>query len=167
MLSGLRSAAQPDRMMKSSVRGFTLVEVMIAAAILAFCICGLLATYVNMFFLTDLSRDFTLATNAVQAKMEEIKKKDFSQITNSLTGPFDLTSYGFPSSKSKGRVVVDENFDGYPGELTRVRIVACFDSRGRVIGEDKNLNGLLDPGEDSNNNGVLDSPVELVTLIAK
>lgn len=167
MLSGPRLAAQQERMMKSSVRGFTLVEVMISAAILAFCICGLLATYVNMFFLTDLSRDFTLATNAIQAKMEEVKKMDFTQVTNNLSGSFDLSKYGFTTSASKGRIDVEENFGGYSGELTRVRISASFNSRGRVIGEDKDLSGTLGTGEDTNGNNFLDSPVELVTLISK
>jgi len=36
----------------------------------------------------------------------------------------------------------------------------------KVIGEDKNLNGILDPGEDTNGNGIIDSPVELVTQVA-
>lgn len=154
-------------MMKLSDKGFTLIEVLVAAAILVFCLCGLLATYVNMFFLQDLARDFTLATNAVQAKMEEVKRTDFTQLTQAKTGPFNLTDYGLPITESKGRLEVEENFGGYTSNLTRVRLIASFKSRGRIIGEDSNLNGILNSGEDTNTNGRLDSPVELVTLIAK
>ena len=150
-----------------SLTGFTLIEVLFSAAILAFCICGLLATYVNMFLLSDVARDTTLATNAVQAKMEELKREDFTQVVNSGSGPFNLTDYGFPSPNSKGRIDIQENFGGYAGELTRVRISASFRSRDRLIGEDLNLNGVLDAGEDANGNNVLDSPVEVVTLITK
>lgn len=141
------------------------MEVLLAAAILAFCLCGLLLTYANLLILADLSRDFTLATNAVQEKMEEVKKTDFS-ILNAGGSAFNLTDYGFPYPDSKGNITISNT--GY-GDLRSVRIVASFKSRGRVIGEDKNLNGQLDAaaGEDANNNSRLDSPVEVVTLIAR
>lgn len=148
--------------------GFTLVEVLVVVAILAFCLCGLLATYINMFFLTDLTRDLTLATNAVRARMEEIKRISFASLGNST---FNLTDYGFPSNQSIGMVQVQGNYSNYTDQLSRVRVIACFESRGRVIGEDANLNGVLDinatPSEDVNSNSRMDSPVELVTLIAK
>jgi len=43
-------------------------------------------------------------------------------------------------------------------------VVVCFRTRGRVIGEDKNLNGALDSGESPDSR--LDSPVEIVTYVA-
>ena len=145
--------------------GFTLVEVLFVMVILAFCLCGLLATYINMFFLTDLTRDLTLATNAVRARMEEIKRVSFASLGNST---FNLTDYGFPSNQSKGVVEVQGNYSNYTDQLSRVRIIACFKSRGRIIGEDADLDGVFDtPGEDVNNNSRMDSPVEMVTLIAK
>ena len=149
--------------------GFTLVEALMAITIVAFCLCGLLATYINMFFLTDLTRDVTLATNAVRAKMEEIKRLSFASLSaESPRWTFNLTDYGFPSNDSKGVVEIQENYSNYTDQLTKVRVSAYFKSRGRVIGEDANLNGAFDtPGEDVNNNGRQDSPVEMVTLIAK
>lgn len=151
--------------------GFTLVEVLLAASILVFCLCGLLLTYANMFILTDLSRDFTLANNAIQAKIEEIKKTNFDSLSLGESS-FNLTDYGFPPSSQPGEITSKGNITisstNY-SDLKRVRIIACFKSRGRIIGEDSNLNGQLDTaaGEDTNGNDRLDSPVEVVTLIAK
>lgn len=131
--------------------------------ILAFSLCGILLTYINMFIFTDLARDFTLATNALQAEMEDIKRQNFDNLSSFNGTPFDMG--GFASLDAKGRVeVTDTSY----GDLKRIRLVACFKSRGRLIGEDANLDGDLDTGEDTlwvNNR--LDSPVELVTLIAK
>jgi prepilin-type N-terminal cleavage/methylation domain-containing protein len=158
-------------MKKFPVRGFTLVETLIAAAILVFCLCGLLAAYINMFLLTDLARDFTLATNAMQAEMEDIKRTSFDSLMALNGTPFDVN--GFAASDAKGRIEVCDNTScpaliSY-GDLKRVRLVVCFRSRGRVIGEDANFNGALDVGlgEDINNNSRLDSPAELITLIAR
>jgi len=167
-------------MMKLSNKGFTLTEVLVAVAILAFSLCGILLTYINMFIWSDLSRDFTLATNAVQAKMEEVEKAGFSCLDTShcngcncpsLTScpsfrdgcTFDIT--GFAGSNAKG--VISVAATDYP-DLMRVRIVASFKSRNRVIGEDNNLNGVLDAGEDiSPANTRLDSPIEMVTLVSR
>ena len=41
------------------------------------------------------------------------------------------------------------------------------ESNGRVIGEDKNINGDLDAGEDLNGNFIIDSPVQIVSYILK
>ena len=49
-------------------------------------------------------------------------------------------------------------------------VSACWKSRGRQIGEDRNCNGVLNTTpvkEDINNNGLLDSPVMLSTRIAR
>lgn len=115
-----------------------------------------------MFFLSDLSRDITLATNAVQAKMEEIKKTDFDNLTAFNGTTFDLD--GFTALTAKGLIEVSGT--GYT-DLKIIRLTASFKSRLQAVGEDKNFNGALDPGEDADANGRVDSPVELATLIAK
>jgi prepilin-type N-terminal cleavage/methylation domain-containing protein len=149
--------------MRLSDKGFTLIELLLTFSILAFCLCGILFTYIQMFILVDLSRDLTLATNAVQAKMEDIKKTSFDSLLPLNATTFDIS--GFASSDAEGRVeVVSTAYS----DLMRVRIVASFRSRNRVIGEDANLDGDLDTGEDMFiTNSRLDSPVELVTLIAR
>lgn len=142
--------------------GFTLVEVLLAVSILAFGLCSILITYMNMIVLSDLSRDFTKASNGLQLKLEEIKRTSFTGLS-ALNGiRFELN--GFSSSDAEGIVEVQ---DATYSDLKRVRIVVSFRSHNRIIGEDANLNGVLNAGEDSNGNGRLDSPLELVSLIAK
>lgn len=144
---------------------FSMVELMIGVTILVFSLTAILASYANTFILSDLARNTSIATNAVRARMEEAKQESFSNLDSLDGATFDLT--GFAVGDAKGRVEVS-NVSGFT-DLKEVRIVGCFLSRGRVIGEDSNLNGSLDVdiGEDANYNSRLDSPVEAAALITK
>ena len=148
--------------MKDSKKAFSLIELLLTVTMLSFCLCGILITYINMFFLSDLSRDMTLATNAVQSKMEEIKKTAFDNLSALNGTTFDLD--GFTGLTAKALIEVSDT--GYT-DLKIVRISASFKSRFQTVGEDKDFNGVLNSGEDADPNGRIDSPVELVTLIAK
>jgi prepilin-type N-terminal cleavage/methylation domain-containing protein len=149
--------------------GFTLIELMVAAVILLFCLSGLLATYFQMFMLSDLTRVLTLATNAAQAKIEEIRQQSFDTLLSFNGTQFNIT--GFNTTDAKGVIYVTEDTANNPlynlTDLKDVRVEVSFRHRGRVIGEDSDLNGVLDIGEDANNNTYIDSPAESVTLIAK
>jgi len=149
-------------MVKTSNNGLTLVELLLTLTILAFCLTGILLTYVNMFMLSDLARNLTLATNSTQEKMEEIRRTNFDSLLALNATTFNLT--GFSSFDAKGLIEVTNTTYA---DLKRVRITASFKSRLKIIGEDQNLNGVLNSGEDLNGNGRLDSPLELVTLIAR
>jgi len=147
VLFGQKPAGLPDLLMKSYCRGFTLAELLLAAAILAFALAGLLALFVNCLVLNETNRNFTLAYSNIQAKMEEIKNMSFDSLDVLDGTSFDLN--GFSPGKGKGRIgITDESSDS-----KRIRIVACFMSRNRLIGNDIN--------------NCTSSPVELVTLIAK
>lgn len=148
--------------MKLSDKGFTLVEVLLAAAILVFCLCGLLVTYINMFFLTGLLRDFTLTVNAMQLQMERIKSRSFDDLEDFNGDTFDIN--GIADLDAEGVIYVTDTV--YP-DLKRVRIVTSFRSHQRIIGEDSDLDGTLDTGEDANDNDRLDSPAEIVSLITR
>ncbi len=146
-----------------NIKGMTLVELMIAVCLLGFCISGLIATYYNSFILNETSKNQTLALNAISAKLEEIKDKNFAVISgddNDIRDydneSFDMSS--FPAGSAKGYIeVIPEAY----ADLLRVRITATWRQRpGRIIGWDTNLNGALDPGE------VIKSPVEVVTRIS-
>ena len=54
-------------------RGFTLMEVMFAAGIMLIAIGGLLGGYVLCFNLSETAKNLTLANNAIQLKLEEIR----------------------------------------------------------------------------------------------
>ena len=147
--------------------GLTLIEVLVATAIMATCISGMLLTYINLFTITDLMRDFTLAMNAASQKVEEIKHNPFDTIIDDFNNE-TFTIPGFPAEADAiGRIEVSNTTNAY---LRKVRVVVSFRTRGRVIGEDTNLNGILDNGENTGwytevSGPRLDSPVEIVTYI--
>lgn len=140
-------------------RGFTLIEITIAVGILAFALCAILAAYISLYALSATSRNINIATNGALGVIEEIRSTPFSQIMATYNG-FNFVLNDIP--QSQGVVYVD-NTDP---DLLQVTISVCWrQQNNRVIGEDLNLNGILDPGEDTNLNGIIDSPVELVTRI--
>ncbi len=149
-------------MTRFSNKGFSLIEVLFAAGILAFVLCGLLAMYAQFFLSGDIGRQITLAVNSAQAKLEELKNTNFDSITS---GTFAIN--GFAAADALGVVEVT-NAAPY-SDLKIVRVVISFRQQGqRIVGEDRNLNGVWDAGEDTMiNNSRLDSPIEVVTLISK
>lgn len=143
--------------------GLTLVEVLVASAIFAFCLSGLLLTYINLFTLTDISRDFTLATSAMQAQMEVIQESNFSNLSSLNNTNFTVP--GFAANSSSGIVQV---YNTSYTDLKEVRLVVSFKCKNRTIGEDKNFDGFFNATtEDANGNGRADSPAEMVTLITQ
>ncbi|MFH1854584.1 MAG: type II secretion system protein [Candidatus Omnitrophota bacterium] len=53
--------------------GFTLLELMIGAAVLIIALVGLIAAYVGCFALNESARNLTIAANDAQCVMEEIR----------------------------------------------------------------------------------------------
>lgn len=148
-------------MMKLSNKSFSLIELLVTMTILVFSLCGLVATYINLFFLTDLSRDTTLATNALQAKIEEVKNTSYDCLFSSAcvscaggcTKCFcSQATFSLPGiAQGLGKIEITD-VSGY-SNLKAVRVLACFKSRNRLIGNDiANCQS---------------SPVEIITYIAK
>ena len=139
--------------------GFTLMEVLLAAAILASAISAILMTYYSCFVLISTSKNINITANAAMGLMEEIRSSAFPRIVDDYNG-LNFIVNNIP--QSRGVVYVD---DTNP-ELLQVTISVCWRQGNRVIGEDTNLNGQLDAGEVDNGNNIIDSPVQLVTIIA-
>ena len=142
------------------LRAFTLIEVMLGALILIVVMLSIIATYIICFELVYTSRNMTFAVNSAQMKMEEIKNHGFYNIFadyNNTT--FDIDE--LPVGESMGIVYVDNTNP----DLLEVTISVCWRQRGRIIGEDSDLDGSLDLGEDLNGNGIIDSPAQLISLI--
>jgi len=140
-------------------KGFTLVEILLATGILALAICGILAMYISCFTLIATSKNVNIATDAALGLLEEIRSSQFTRIVDDYNG-LTFTVNNIPASR--GIVYVDDT----NSELLKVTVSVCWRQGNRTIGEDTNLNGVLDSGEDVNGNGIIDSTVELVTLIA-
>ena len=65
--------------MNSRTRGFTLTELLLAAAIMAFVLCGLLILFINSSFLNEGNRNFTTAVAHAQYIMEELRNESTLQ----------------------------------------------------------------------------------------
>lgn len=68
------------RMIKSSIKSFTLIELLFAAAILLVAVLALLATYINCIFLNEANNNLVIAANDAQYVLEQIKSTPFNQI---------------------------------------------------------------------------------------
>jgi prepilin-type N-terminal cleavage/methylation domain-containing protein len=141
--------------------GFSLVEVILATAILAFALVGILGTYVTCLVLITTSQNVNAATNATQGIIEEIRSTPFTQVIDNYNG-LVFTVNDIPTSI--GVVYVDDTLNA---EFLDVTVSVCWRQGNRIIGEDANLNGVLDSGEDTMiANGIIDSPVQLKTQVA-
>ena len=161
------------------VKSFSLAEILIAIIILILAISTILITYLACFVLIDTVKNVNIATTAAQGVIEEIRSRNnfcnpgdiipFNNIANSfncltpnLSGYNNFTFSLNDIPDSRGIVYVDETNP----VLLEVTVSICWRHRNRVVGEDQNLNGVLDAGEDANGNGIIDSPAQIITRIA-
>lgn len=153
-------------------KGFTLMELMLAAMILAFVLVGLLGTYITCLDLVETSKNTSIALNNCQVKLEEIKNATYAQIkTNYNKVAFETTGIvGKGVTYAQYCNSPSDCADGY-AQTNLLEIIASVSFKqknGRVIGEDKNLNGIINSGEDTSPaNGILDSTAEVITFIAQ
>ncbi len=156
---------------------FTLIEVLIASVILTMALGGILAFTAQYLKGLDTTRNFSIAINAAQERMEKIKSK-VSPLDTAETGAKVFTNlplynnlafdvYGdnrtTPLANFKGISYVTA-LSGMPMTTYRVKVVVWWkEANGRVIGEDQNFDGSVS-GEDtwtSPANGQIDAPVSI------
>jgi hypothetical protein len=143
-----------------SNKGFTLLEMVIAAGITAYALCGMLAMYISCFDLIATSKNTGIATAAANGLMEEIRSSQFSDIPD----VYDQLNFVVGNMPQNRGVVYINATDP---EFLRVTISVCWRQNQRYVGEDRDLDGALDAGEDTITvNNMIDSPVQLVTQIA-
>jgi len=151
--------------MHKNQNGFTLVELMMVVGILTYVILALVQLFIYTSTSAQLGGNKTLALSEVQNKIEEIRNYEFDDVAT------DYASSGTPGNKfdlikltGKGVITLDSSV----ANLLTIEIVACWqDKYGRIIGEDTDLDGVLDTGEDANGNNKIDSPVTLITMRSK
>lgn len=149
--------------MKLSLKnGFSIVEVLIATVVLALAICGILSAYTTCLILISTSKNVSVATNAAQGVIEEIRSTPFTQIIDDFNGMI-FTVNDVPSSRGVVYVTTTAPFGN--AELLGVTVSVCWRQGNKIIGEDTNLNGVLNAGEDVNGNGMIDSTVQLKTQV--
>jgi len=139
-------------------QGFTLPELMVAAMVTVIAFMGILYTYARYLELDELSRNTAIALQTSQNKIEAIKNTQFDQIVATFN------NQTFTSSGINGRGVV--TIDATNPKLMLVTVTFSWkQTNNRMMGEDTNLNGVLNTGEDKNGNGLMDSPVQLIAYI--
>ena len=150
---------------KSIKAGFTLVEVMIATAMLLVLLIGLVQFFVYASSLKNLAINMTTVTAQAQSKMEEIRNDAYANITTDYaSGGTPGNTFTLSQPTAKGIIYIDSS----NASLLTVEIdVSWKNDNTRIIGEDTDLDGVLDAGEDLNSNGKLDSPVKIITYIAQ
>jgi len=138
--------------------GMTLVELLIAAGILVLTLTGILVSYLACLELAEISKNASTALHEVKSKIEEIQNTAFDQIE----ATYDQTIFTLAGFNGIGVSYVDAS----NSDLLLINMAFCWrQPNGRVIGEDKNLNGQLNPGEDQNGNGQIDSLVQIASQI--
>jgi len=112
-------------------KAFTLIELLLAVAILAFALTSMLLLFINCIILNKTNRSITYAYNSLQAKMEEIKNTSFASLYATCpeerpSGCFcngdTFSLNGFVSGDSSARIEISD-------DTTRrklVRIKTCF-----------------------------------------
>lgn len=174
--------------------GFTLLEVMIAAAVLVVALLGLLGVFTGCFGLNETARNLTIAINGAQEKLEEIRNYS-SDSFDTMVGDyssggtegntFTISPANWLAAGEQSAVIYFRNPatgailntgpTASPGlNLYEVRITVCWRQKGgRIIGEDGGtgggiaLDGVLNGNEDADGNNMLDSPAQIVTLMAE
>ena len=144
---------------KLSNQGFTLAELMVAAMVTVIAFMGILYTYARYLELDELSRNTAIALQASQNKIEAIKNTLYANIYATFNNQ-TFTASGI--TNGKGSVTIDNTNP----KLMLITVTFCWkQTNGRLMGEDTNLNGVLNVGEDTNGNGAMDSPVQLIAYI--
>ena len=151
--------------MKRKKDAFTLVELLIVVGILAVVIVGMMRIFIYATITPQLAANKTQAVSEAQDKIEEIRNYNFDSIATAYAGGGTPGNTFTPNAIDGIGVVY---IDSSNASLLEIKVVVSWRDRyGRMIGEDINLNGMLDTGEDLNSNGEIDSMVSLTTLLAE
>lgn len=161
--------------------GFTLVELMLAGAIMVVALVGLLGSYLLSFNLNETAKNMTSATYAIEQQMEEIRGYNFNLIFNDYNNTVFRANDATLLAGNPVQISFTQNLDtagsvrvdNSDPNLLRITVSMCWRQQGgRIIGEDNGrgggiaLNGMLDGTEDLNGNNIIDSPAMIVTLMA-
>ena len=139
-------------------KSFTLAELMIATLILVMGLMGILVTYVRCIELDEISAKSFDTLQAMRDVVENIRNTPYNEIFPTFSNQ-NFVINGIPGM---GTIYIDNTNP----RLMGIQVVFCLKlSKGYILGEDRNLNGILDKNEDLNKNDQIDSPLKLFTLL--
>lgn len=103
-------------------KGVTLLELMVAAAILVMVISGLLITFISCMLMNEANNNLVIAVNDAQYAMEQIKGLAYDNILSGYTAP-SFTNLNNENITTASRVI-----DSYLKEVT---VNVTWTERGR------------------------------------
>jgi len=148
----------------------------VTTGILAISLSGIMVAFVGAFTLNEDMGMKRRALDAAMARIEAVRMQAIASWGTLVTAP-PLPKFEIPgpptaptayNADAEGRLTLTPI---NPPNQTAYVIAAqvCWRARGgRIMGGDRNLNGVLDAGEpDLNGDGLPDCPVQLVTTVAR
>ncbi len=150
---------------KIYTKGFTLVELLVVVAILSFILTGMIGLFIQTSTHGNMSTNKTIALNEAQGILEAVRNHDFDSIVTDYSfGGSPGDTFALTNPTGMGKIYINS---ADPDLLTLQVVVSWQDKYNRIIGEDTDLDGVLDGGEDINGNTQLDSPVSLMSMITR
>lgn len=164
------------------LKGVTLMEIIVSIFIISLIAAAVLTTFPALFEGMSVSSQKVKAWEVAKREMEALKNtSDFTLLFNQAYDPGasqNPIAYSFTTTdllpQSSGVYYIEKMRDANNqvlSDLLKVEVVVCFAAGKRIIGEDTNLNGVLDSGvdsnEDLNDDKKIGSPIDLVTLIKR
>ncbi len=111
-------------------RGFTLIEIMVAVTLLSVGLLGMAGLTVGIMRGNTLSSEVTTATVLAQAKMEDIKRMDYGDVTQA---DFPLEDYNSISGYANYKRDTDIDVDNPDFGMKTVTITVSWDSDASSI----------------------------------
>src|SRR3990167_4005487 len=127
--------------------GFTLIELVFVAGILAVVLTGMIQLFIHTSVTAELSGNKTLAVAEAHNKLEEMRNHSFDLIaTDYASGGTPGDTFNLTNLTGKGKIYIDNS---NPSLLTLKVVIAWQNKYNRIVGEDLDLDGTLDGGEDT------------------
>lgn len=139
-----------------NTRGLTLLELMIVTLITVPVLISVVYFFLQCMEFNDMAHNSMIAVLATRDRITQIEHTPFNQVY----ATYNNVTFSSPELTGKGVTYIDNSVPNV------VKITASFSWRqknGRIVGEDRNLDGQINAGEDKNGNGILDAPVMMTT----
>ena len=141
-------------------KGFTFLELLVSAGILAVALSGIVLAYIGSSELAEQTKNSNLALGAIQRELEVLRKAPFSNSTTLYY--FNISGNASSFFKNIGRITIT------PINLNFSRVDAdiCWEQRSRIIGPCSDYNGTL-VFNAPNVNGDSNAAVQVTTFMAQ
>jgi prepilin-type N-terminal cleavage/methylation domain-containing protein len=161
-----------------NIKGLSLMEVLIGMAIMGMISLFMFMFYPAVFEGTSISTQTIKYIEMAKKQTESLKNSNFTALFDSTA---NTTGAGFiynstpfltqTNPSAQGYYYTKKFFNNTTGviltDVLDIYVQIAFGVGNRTIGEDQDLDGLIDTGEDINNDGMLNSPASNRALFFK